>query len=112
MRDAPSAGDNTQRDTACPILPSAASNVKITLEEDDDYLAGGSYSPVFLLPRSAYALASFSVADSSGALLLPASSVSLGQDSAYPWTVEASAISYSATSPPAAPATPPGFDAT
>ena len=92
MRGTPSS--NAQRDTACPAMPVAASNVKITLEEDDEYSAGKTYTPVLVLPRSAYAMASFSVVDASGSILLPATTISVGPDEAYPWTVESSAISY------------------
>lgn len=108
MRAAPAAGE--QPGTACPAQPEVSPTTTITLEADDGYRAGAPYSPVFVLPDSAYAMAAISVEDAKGNVLLPNRVLSMGPDEYYPWAVEASAISYPTTSPPSA--APPGTSAT
>ena len=98
MRGAPADGE--QPGTACSVTPGLAPVTSITLEEDDGFRKDGKYASVLALPEKAYAITAFSIVDAEGSVVLPTAVVSLGPDEAYPWAVEASAISYPTASPP------------
>eukprot|EP00322_Chrysochromulina_rotalis_P014858 CAMPEP_0115830794 /NCGR_PEP_ID=MMETSP0287-20121206/1802_1 /TAXON_ID=412157 /ORGANISM="Chrysochromulina rotalis, Strain UIO044" /LENGTH=406 /DNA_ID=CAMNT_0003284111 /DNA_START=59 /DNA_END=1279 /DNA_ORIENTATION=+ len=78
---------------ACPVLPTEAPQINITLEKSDGWRFDAPYRPIFLLPAGSYVSIELEIVDSSGKNVLHRETLALGPDDSYPWMVPVSQIS-------------------